>query len=120
MEVTIDDMVIISDTEEEMMADITETLERLRAINLKFNLKKCSFGVEERIYLGHLITKQGIRADPSKFPLKESKKDTPFHENFEKLYEWKDDSMDEGGRRSLLKNERMLRVITKNGRTDKG
>ncbi|GJR15034.1 reverse transcriptase domain-containing protein [Tanacetum coccineum] len=39
MEVNVDDMVIISDTEEEMMADITETLERLWAINLKLNPK---------------------------------------------------------------------------------
>ncbi|GKA57156.1 reverse transcriptase domain-containing protein [Tanacetum coccineum] len=120
MEVNADDMVIKSDSEEEMMADITETLERLRAINLKLNPKKCSFGVEEGIYSGHLITKQGIRADPSKVPLKERGKDTPFHENSEKLYEWKDGSMDEGGRRSLLENERMLRVIANDGHTDKG
>nr|GEV23279.1 reverse transcriptase domain-containing protein [Tanacetum cinerariifolium] len=66
MEVNADDMVIKSDSEEEMMADIIENLERLRPINLKLNLKKCSFGVEEGIYLGHIITKQGIRADPSK------------------------------------------------------
>ncbi|GJZ73290.1 reverse transcriptase domain-containing protein [Tanacetum coccineum] len=66
MEVNADDMVIMSDSEEEMMADITETLERLWAINLKLNPKKCSFGVEEGVYSGHLITKQGIRADPSK------------------------------------------------------
>ncbi|GJX73192.1 reverse transcriptase domain-containing protein [Tanacetum coccineum] len=66
IEVNVDDMVIKSDSEEEIMADITETLERLRAINLKLTLKKCSFGVEEGIYLVHLITKQGIRADPSK------------------------------------------------------
>ncbi|GJX31950.1 reverse transcriptase domain-containing protein [Tanacetum coccineum] len=45
MEVNADDMVIMSDSEEEMMADITETLEKLREINLKLNLKKCSFGV---------------------------------------------------------------------------
>ncbi|GJX98864.1 reverse transcriptase domain-containing protein [Tanacetum coccineum] len=64
MEVNADDMVIKSDSEEEMMADNTETLERLRAINLKLNPKKCSFGAEEGIYSGHLITKQGIRADP--------------------------------------------------------
>ncbi|GKB43197.1 reverse transcriptase domain-containing protein [Tanacetum coccineum] len=66
MEVNVDDMVIMSDSEEEMMADIIETLERHRAINLKLNLKKCSFGVEEGVYSGHLITKQGIRADPFK------------------------------------------------------
>ncbi|GJU51991.1 reverse transcriptase domain-containing protein [Tanacetum coccineum] len=119
MEVNADDMVIKSDSEEEMMADIAETLERLRAINLKLNPKKCSFGVEEGIYSGHLITKQGIRADPSKVPLKEREKDTPFHENSEKLYEWKDGSMDEGGRRSLPENERMLRVIASDGRIAK-
>ncbi|GJW31262.1 reverse transcriptase domain-containing protein [Tanacetum coccineum] len=32
----------------------------------KLNPKKCSFGVEEGPFLGHLITKQGIRANLSK------------------------------------------------------
>ncbi|GKD25016.1 hypothetical protein Tco_1231230, partial [Tanacetum coccineum] len=36
------------------------------AINLKLNPRKCSFRVEEGIYFGHLIMKQGIRAEPSK------------------------------------------------------
>ncbi|GKA47546.1 hypothetical protein Tco_0740429 [Tanacetum coccineum] len=65
MEVNADDMVIKSNSEEEMLADIKETLGRLRVINLKLNPRKCSFGVEEGIYFGHLITKQGIRANPS-------------------------------------------------------
>ncbi|GJT78208.1 reverse transcriptase domain-containing protein [Tanacetum coccineum] len=39
MEVNADDMVIMSDSKEEMMADIIKTLERLRAINLKLNPK---------------------------------------------------------------------------------
>ncbi|GJW67111.1 reverse transcriptase domain-containing protein [Tanacetum coccineum] len=33
---------------------------------MKLNPKKCSFDVEEGPFLGHLITKQGIRANPSK------------------------------------------------------
>ncbi|GKB10702.1 reverse transcriptase domain-containing protein [Tanacetum coccineum] len=66
MEVNANDMVIKSDSEEEMLADIEETLGILQAINLKLNPRKCSFGVEKGIYSGHLITKQGIRADPSK------------------------------------------------------
>ncbi|GJT03890.1 reverse transcriptase domain-containing protein [Tanacetum coccineum] len=33
---------------------------------MKLNLKKCSFGVEEGPFLGHLITKQGIKANPLK------------------------------------------------------
>ncbi|GKE59204.1 hypothetical protein Tco_1498389 [Tanacetum coccineum] len=33
---------------------------------MKLNPKKCSFGVEEGPFLGYLITKQGIKANPSK------------------------------------------------------
>ncbi|GJV81092.1 reverse transcriptase domain-containing protein [Tanacetum coccineum] len=66
MEVNVDDIVIKSNVEEEMLADIKETLDGLRAINLKLNPKKCSFGVKEGIFSGHLITKQGIKASPSK------------------------------------------------------
>nr|GEU91748.1 reverse transcriptase domain-containing protein [Tanacetum cinerariifolium] len=49
-----------------MLADIKETLNGLRAINLKLNPKKCSFGVEEGIFSGDLITKQGIKVNPPK------------------------------------------------------
>ncbi|GKD36681.1 reverse transcriptase domain-containing protein [Tanacetum coccineum] len=53
-------------TKEEMLKDIQETFERFRSINMKLNPKKCSFGVEEGPFLGHLITKHGIKANPSK------------------------------------------------------
>ncbi|GJZ86724.1 putative nucleotidyltransferase, ribonuclease H, partial [Tanacetum coccineum] len=66
MEVHADDMVIKSKSEEEMLADIKETFERLRVINLNLNPRKCSFSVEEGIFSGHLITKQEIKANPSK------------------------------------------------------
>ncbi|GKA56958.1 reverse transcriptase domain-containing protein [Tanacetum coccineum] len=62
----VDDMVIKSTFKEEMLADIKETFEKFRSINMKLNPKKCSFGVKEGPFLGHLITKQGIRANPSK------------------------------------------------------
>ncbi|GKA77450.1 reverse transcriptase domain-containing protein, partial [Tanacetum coccineum] len=66
LEAYVDDMVIKSTSEEEMLTDIKETFEKFRSINMKLNPKKCSFGVEEVPFLGHLITKQGIRANPSK------------------------------------------------------
>ncbi|GJW61308.1 reverse transcriptase domain-containing protein [Tanacetum coccineum] len=66
LEAYVDDMVIKSTSEEDMLVDIKETFERFRSINMKLNPKKCSFGVKEGPYLGHLITKQGIRANPSK------------------------------------------------------
>ncbi|GKA16280.1 reverse transcriptase domain-containing protein [Tanacetum coccineum] len=66
LEAYVDDMVIKSTSKEEMLADIKETFEKFRSINMKLNPKKCSFGVEEGPFLGHLITKQGIRAKLSK------------------------------------------------------
>ncbi|GKD56104.1 reverse transcriptase domain-containing protein, partial [Tanacetum coccineum] len=61
LEVQVDDMVIKSDSEEDMLVDIQETFDKLRAINMKLNLRKCSFSVEEGPFLGHLIMKQGIK-----------------------------------------------------------
>ncbi|GKB24802.1 hypothetical protein Tco_0864203 [Tanacetum coccineum] len=55
-----------SASEEDMLMDIQETFDRLRSINMKINSKKCSFDGEEGPFLGHLITKQGIKANPSK------------------------------------------------------
>ncbi|GJX34378.1 reverse transcriptase domain-containing protein [Tanacetum coccineum] len=66
LEAYVDDMVIKSISEEDMLANIKETFQRFRSINMKLNPKKCSFGIEEGPFLGHLITKQGIRANPSK------------------------------------------------------
>nr|GEV03013.1 hypothetical protein [Tanacetum cinerariifolium] len=66
IEAYVDDMVIKSTSEEEILKDIQETFERFRSINMKLNLKKCSFSDEEGPFLGHLITKQGIKANPSK------------------------------------------------------
>ncbi|GKF13062.1 hypothetical protein Tco_0050988, partial [Tanacetum coccineum] len=66
LEAYIDDMVIKSTSEEEMLADIKDTFKKFQSINMKLNPKKCSFGVEDGPFLGHLITKQGIRANPSK------------------------------------------------------
>ncbi|GJW55825.1 reverse transcriptase domain-containing protein [Tanacetum coccineum] len=66
LEAYVDDMVIKSTFEKEMLKDIRETLKRLRSINMKLNPKKCSFDVEDGPFLGHLITKHGIKANPSK------------------------------------------------------
>ncbi|GKB95740.1 reverse transcriptase domain-containing protein, partial [Tanacetum coccineum] len=66
LEAYVDDMVIKSTSEEGMLSDIQETFERFRLINMRLNPKKCSFGVEEGRFLGHLITKQGIKANPLK------------------------------------------------------
>ncbi|GJU59750.1 reverse transcriptase domain-containing protein [Tanacetum coccineum] len=52
LEVYIDDMVVKIKSEREMLADIAETFDNLRRINMKLNPKKCSFGVTEGKFLG--------------------------------------------------------------------
>ena len=66
LEAYVDDMVIKSTSEEDMIKDIQETFDRFRSVNIKLNPKKCSFGVKEGPFIGHFITKQGIRANPLK------------------------------------------------------
>nr|GEW93237.1 hypothetical protein [Tanacetum cinerariifolium] len=61
-----DDMVVKSKFEREMLADIAETFNNIRRINMKLNPKKCLFGVEEGKFLGYMVTSEGIRANPAK------------------------------------------------------
>ncbi|GJR36841.1 reverse transcriptase domain-containing protein [Tanacetum coccineum] len=66
LEVYVDDMVIKSKTEPEMIKDVEETLLTFKKVNMKLNLKKCSFGMEEGKFLGYIVTFEGIRANPEK------------------------------------------------------
>nr|GEX90334.1 reverse transcriptase domain-containing protein [Tanacetum cinerariifolium] len=43
-----------------LLADMAETFDNLRKINMKLNLKKCSFGVEEGKFLGYMKGKQSF------------------------------------------------------------
>ncbi|GJR57995.1 reverse transcriptase domain-containing protein [Tanacetum coccineum] len=61
MEVYVDDLVIKSHTEAEMIRDINETFQTLRRINMKLNPKKCTFGAREGMFLGYMISPEGIK-----------------------------------------------------------
>ena len=39
---------------------------RMIAANLKFKLPKCLFGASQVPWLGHIITREGIKPDPKK------------------------------------------------------
>nr|GEX55131.1 reverse transcriptase domain-containing protein [Tanacetum cinerariifolium] len=65
-EAYVDDMVIKNRDEKMLLADISETFDNLKKINMKLNPKKCSFGVEEGKFLGYMVTLEGIRANPRK------------------------------------------------------
>ncbi|GJU39370.1 reverse transcriptase domain-containing protein [Tanacetum coccineum] len=66
LEAYVDDMVIKSRTEQDIIKDIEQTFSTLRRINMKLNLKKCSCGMEEGKFLGYIVTSKGIRANPEK------------------------------------------------------
>lgn len=48
-------------------ANLVEVFDKLQRYNLKLNANKCCFLKSEVIYLGHLITPNGIKPDLSKF-----------------------------------------------------
>nr|GEX27294.1 retrovirus-related Pol polyprotein from transposon opus [Tanacetum cinerariifolium] len=61
IEVYVDDLVVKSYTEAEMMIYIEEIFCTLRKVNMELNPKKCSFGLAERVFLGYVITPEGIK-----------------------------------------------------------
>nr|GFA33056.1 reverse transcriptase domain-containing protein [Tanacetum cinerariifolium] len=66
IQVYVDDLVVKSHTEAEMVRDIEETFRTLRKVNMKLNPKKCSFGLAEGVFLGYVITPEGIKPCPDK------------------------------------------------------
>ncbi|GJU47289.1 reverse transcriptase domain-containing protein [Tanacetum coccineum] len=66
LEVYVDDLVIKSRTKDEIVKDIEETFKTLREINMKFNPKKCAFGVKEGMFLGYKVNTKGLKVCPDK------------------------------------------------------
>nr|GEW55151.1 reverse transcriptase domain-containing protein [Tanacetum cinerariifolium] len=66
IEVYVDDLDVKSYTEAESIRDIKETFRTLRKVNMKLNPKKCSFGWAEGMFLGYVVTPEGIKLCPDK------------------------------------------------------
>ncbi|GJR42446.1 reverse transcriptase domain-containing protein [Tanacetum coccineum] len=66
LEVYVDDLVIKIRTEEEMIRDIEETFKTLRQINMKLNPKKCTFRMQEGMFLGYKVNTDGLKVCPDK------------------------------------------------------
>ena len=64
--VYIDDVLVCSQTFEEHLTHLREVLLRLCQAGLRLNTKKCLFLREEVPYLGHVVTRNGIKLDPAK------------------------------------------------------
>ncbi|GJS36547.1 reverse transcriptase domain-containing protein [Tanacetum coccineum] len=66
LKVYVDDLVIKSRMEDEIVRDIEETFKTLREINMKLNPKKCTFGIEEGMFLGYKVSTRGLKVCPNK------------------------------------------------------
>ena len=62
----IDDIVIFSKSIKEHLTHLEEVFRGLRDANVKLNPEKCSFVKQRIVYLGHVVTPEGIFPDPSK------------------------------------------------------
>nr|GEV06016.1 reverse transcriptase domain-containing protein [Tanacetum cinerariifolium] len=61
LEVYVDDLVIKSHTEKEVIRNIEETFKTLREINMKLNPKKCTIGMREGVFLGYKVNFDGLK-----------------------------------------------------------
>ena len=61
-----DDICLYSDSVQEHMTRLEEILVDLQTAGMKVGLKKCHFLRPEVKFLGHIISKSGIRPDPAK------------------------------------------------------
>ena len=64
--VFIDDILIYSKDKEEHTNHLRTMLQTLRKHQLYAKLKKCEFWLTEVTFLGHAVTKEGIKVDPQK------------------------------------------------------
>ncbi|GKA15041.1 reverse transcriptase domain-containing protein [Tanacetum coccineum] len=85
LKVYVDDLVIKSRMNDEIVRDMEETFQTLREINMKLNPKKCTSGIEEGCYFSREII--------------------TILQNFEKINEEKRFLLDYGSGRSIQANE---------------
>lgn len=65
-EIVVDDILIWSSSVEEHERCLKCVLDRVRAINMQLNPRKCHSRVSEVPYVGLLLTEKGVKPDPEK------------------------------------------------------
>ncbi|KAL4324471.1 hypothetical protein GQ457_11G023150 [Hibiscus cannabinus] len=62
--VFIDDILVYSHTEEELDRNLWIVLQALKYNHLYVKLSKCEFWLKEVMFLGHVVSAEGISVDP--------------------------------------------------------
>ena len=90
--VYIDDVIILGRSFEEHLDNLKQVFQRLREAGLKVKPSKCAFFQHEVTYLGHIISNNGVSADPEKvarvtsWPVPKSKKEVQSFLGFANYY----------------------------------
>ncbi len=66
LKIFVDDLNVHSDHWHNHLQHLEAVLSRLREVNLKLNPSKCYFAAGSVVFLGHVVSKEGTRPDPSK------------------------------------------------------
>jgi len=64
--VFVDDVVVYSKTWEDHLRDVELVLQKFKECGITLNLKKCVLAQNQLLYLGHIVSKEGIRPNPDK------------------------------------------------------
>ena len=64
--VYMDDTLVLGETFEKHLENLSKLFARLRKAKLTLKAKKCKFARKEVEYLGHIVSEQGVAADPAK------------------------------------------------------
>ncbi|GKC79206.1 hypothetical protein Tco_1129980 [Tanacetum coccineum] len=64
VEIYLEKIVIKNKSESDLVQDVKETLRKLKRVNIKIDPAMSSFGVKEGRFLGYIVTKEGLKADP--------------------------------------------------------
>ena len=90
--VYIDDVIIVGKSFQEHLRNLQEVLQRLREAGLKLKPSKCIFFQSSVKYLGHVVSREGVMADPDKvrkvatWPVPTSTKETQSFLGFASYY----------------------------------
>ncbi|GJX68086.1 hypothetical protein Tco_0303813 [Tanacetum coccineum] len=66
VEIYLEEIVIKRKSELDLVQDVEETLRKLKTVNIKIDPVTSSFEIKKGRFLGYMVTKEGVRADPEK------------------------------------------------------